>query len=114
MKAVTKTKPVKIPVDKRIARCVYDTLHNPLTRNSHQIHEVIANLYMVLRLEELKVHHFKWSACIESAIKIGHFAHLNGRPNINLIFPDGMNRRWKLVTLCALATGIQIARNPIT
>jgi hypothetical protein len=97
-------------VNKVGARCVYDFLHSQSTGISQVLDDVINNMHLALRLQGLPEAKLRWLHCCESCLKIGHYAFLVGNAKLNVTLPEGLDRRWKVVAMKAIATGMEVAK----
>lgn len=103
---VTKRKRRDNSVNKRVARCAYDSLRGWQTSFPQAFHEVIDTVRSSARDIRCASLCVREMISLESCLNLGLYAGINGLKDWKVTLPDWMNKRWKCVCRKALRVGI--------
>lgn len=103
---VTKQSRRNNSVNKRVARCAYDSLRGWQTGFPQAFHEVIDMVKTSARDIRCASLCVREMISLESCLNLGLYAGINGLKDWKVTLPNWMNKRWKFVCLKGLAVGI--------
>jgi len=98
-------------VEKRIAKVVYDAIHNWHTLDSEDIHQLIRKAILECAPMRGSGGFARELICVEECAKLGYHVGLLGLTSFKVSFPDFLRRRWRAVAREAMRMGIAVAKS---